>query len=426
MYRFWYIAQKLGNTAAIPHTSITPFSDSANGMRIARYTSLIASGNARRYHRIMPTPVASVVLMQKPEYVGGSREKSRPLYRNLQETQIHLWEIPALRELFLLVLSGLLFWLLYSLRGIFIPLFLAVVLAHIFNPFVTLLEEKWRWPRPLIIVLLLGVFIFTLCGLIWWLAPILLEQSTGFARDLPNYVRTLAATFNVELGDLSKQLEQSIRQFQQEPKQIIAQILKTTNRAVGIMVAIFGIAAGWILSIVLVLVYFFFFSWHFNNGLDKLKQYIPVNHRERTCEIVSRMDGAVGQFFRGRLLIAIIMGFALSAGWFLTDVPYWFFLGMLTGLLNIVPYVSFVGWPIAIALKYAVDATGGESPGLLAVIVWPSAVYVGVQLLEGWVLTPWVQSGQTDLSAATVLLVVIIGGAAITGYRSLLPFSSDA
>jgi predicted PurR-regulated permease PerM len=54
------------------------------------------------------------------------------------------------------------------------------------------------------------------------------------------------------------------------------------------------------------------------------------------------MDDAVGDFFRGRLLIALIMGILLSAGWFLTGVPYWFLLGMLTGLLNIVPYLSII------------------------------------------------------------------------------------
>jgi predicted PurR-regulated permease PerM len=48
----------------------------------------------------------------------------------------------------------------------------------------------------------------------------------------------------------------------------------------------------------------------------------------------------------------------------------------------------------------------------LAVVVWPSLVYGVVQFLDGWILTPWVQSGQTNMSAATVLIVVFIGGAA--------------
>jgi predicted PurR-regulated permease PerM len=123
------------------------------------------------------------------------------------------------------------------------------------------------------------------------------------------------------------------------------------------------------------------------------------------------MDDAFGEFFRGRLLIAVVFGVLLSAGWYLTGVPYWFFLGMLTGLLNIVPYLALVTWPIAIALKY-VDTlmTGpGQEAGFMDIVVWPSAVYAIIQFLDGWVLTPWIQSGKTELSAVTIVLVVFIG-----------------
>jgi predicted PurR-regulated permease PerM len=132
------------------------------------------------------------------------------------------------------------------------------------------------------------------------------------------------------------------------------------------------------------------------------------------------MDEAVGQFFRGRLVIAIIMGILLSLGWFLTGVPYWFFLGMLTGLFNIVPYLSIVSWPVAILLKYAEAVSAADHEiSLISILLWPSAVYLAVQLLEGWLLTPWIQSGQTNLSPATIIIVVFVG-AALAGILGML------
>lgn len=122
------------------------------------------------------------------------------------------------------------------------------------------------------------------------------------------------------------------------------------------------------------------------------------------------------------------MGVLLSAGWFFAGVPYWFFLGMLTGLLNIVPYLSVISWPIAILLKYLDTLTNasGATPGLLAVVLWPSVVYVAVQFLEGWFLTPWIQSGQTNMSAVTIILVVIIGGvvAGVLGMLLAIPVAA--
>jgi predicted PurR-regulated permease PerM len=168
------------------------------------------------------------------------------------------------------------------------------------------------------------------------------------------------------------------------------------------------------MSFMLFVLYFFLFAWHFDRAIEHVKRFLPHSQKERILDVLSRMDDAVGDFFRGRLLIALILGFLLSGGWFLADVPYWFFLGMLTGLLNIVPYLSVVSWPIAILLKYLESATaaGAQSGTLLSVLVWPSAIYIAVQLLDNWVLTPWIQSGQTNLSAATILVVVLIGGAA--------------
>jgi predicted PurR-regulated permease PerM len=107
-----------------------------------------------------------------------------------------------------------------------------------------------------------------------------------------------------------------------------------------------------------------------------------------------------------------MLGVALSFGWFLTGIPYWFFLGMLTGLLNIVPYLSLITWPVAILVKYLDTLTNDAAQGcFLAIVIWPSAVYLTVQFLDGWVLTPWIQREQTHLSALTILIVVFIGGA---------------
>jgi predicted PurR-regulated permease PerM len=139
------------------------------------------------------------------------------------------------------------------------------------------------------------------------------------------------------------------------------------------------------------------------------------------------MDDAIGQFFRGRLVVSIIMGILLSAGWFVAGVPYWFVLGMLTGILNIVPYLSAVTWPVAIIIKY-VDALtgGGETMDFVSIAVWPSAVYAAVQLLENWVLTPLIQSGSTNLSAFTVIVVVFVGASVggVMGMLFAIPFAA--
>jgi len=326
----------------------------------------------------------------------------------------HLWQIAAVRDLIILLVVVLLLWGLFQLRAIFLPLLIALLLAHIFNPLVGSLKKRWGCPRPLTAAVLLAIGVFGLAAFLSWIGPLLLEQITELMLRLPEYLRSLAASANLDLGNISKQIEQYLRQFQLSFQQILAQVFKTTSRAFDLVTLFFSAAGSLIFSAALVLIYFFLFSWHFDRSLEALARYLPQSRKTRILDILSQMDVAVGHFFRGRLVIAIIMGILLSLGWFLTGVPYWFFLGMLTGLLNIVPYLSVVIWPVAILLKYAeaVSAADGQNANFLSIFLWPTAVYVAVQLLEGWLLTPWIQSGQTNLSPATIIIVVFIGAAA--------------
>ena len=342
--------------------------------------------------------------------------------------ELHLWQIAVARDIIILLGVAFTAWVVYQLRDIFLPVFLALILAHIINPFVTLIERRWGWARPLTISLILAAVTLCLVGLFLWLGPVLYEQSTMLVNRLPQYLAALTATYGVDSGNVVEQLDETIRKFQIDPKQIVGQLFRTTGRAVGVLTSIFSVTSYWLLSIVLLVIYVFFFSWHFNTGVEKLGAYVPASRRAQVRAIAARMDDAIGDFFRGRLLIAVIMGVLLSIGWFFTGVPYWFFLGMLTGLFNIVPYLSVISWPIVILLKYLdtlASAAGGNS-GLLAVVVWPSVVYIAVQLLEGWILTPWIQSGQTNMSAVTVILVVIIGGvvAGILGMLLAIPVAA--
>ena len=131
------------------------------------------------------------------------------------------------------------------------------------------------------------------------------------------------------------------------------------------------------------------------------------------------MDQGVSGFLSGRFLIGLLTAGMYAGGWAFVHVPYWFLLGVVTGFLTIVSYLSAVGWPLAILLKYLYVITGDTASfGWLSVIVWPSLVYLIVQFVESWILTPLVQSRSMEMSAITVVIVVFIGGA-VGGFYGL-------
>jgi predicted PurR-regulated permease PerM len=352
----------------------------------------------------------------------GCDNRSPPLYNpTANVAQRHVWQIIPLRDVIVFLAVAAAFWLLYLLGDIFLPVFIALILADVFNPFVTLLERRWSCPRPLVAGAIVLVAVGVFFGFFAWLAPVLYDQFNRLTEKLPDYLRALATSYGIDLGDFVAQLEKSIQNFESAPHNLVSQIFRTTGNAVGIVTTVFGMAATMLFSFAVVLILFFVFAWHFNTAVATVRTYLPRSRKEQIVALAERMDRVIGDFFRGRVLIALLVGGLLSAGWFLADVPYWFFLGMVTGVLNIVPYLSIVTWPIAVLLKYvdSLTAGAGSHVDLLTVVIWPSVVYVAIQFLDGWILTPWIQSGQTNMSAATVVIVVFIGGA-IGGIWGLL------
>lgn len=127
------------------------------------------------------------------------------------------------------------------------------------------------------------------------------------------------------------------------------------------------------------------------------------------------MDHAVSGFISGRFLIGLLTAGMYPGGWALADVPYWFLLGV-----TVVPYLSAIGWPLAVLLRYLNVITGDTASfGWLPVVVWPSLVYLMVQFVESWTLTPLVQSRSLEMSTITVLIIAFIGGA-VGGFYGLL------
>jgi predicted PurR-regulated permease PerM len=332
----------------------------------------------------------------------------------------HVWDIAAVRDVFWIGSAAFLLWFGYELRGVFTPVLIALLLAYLVNPLVGTAERRWGVPRPVTITALLIAMAIVGGALAAWLGPIVSEQVQTLAKKTPQYLQRATQTYGVQVGTLSEQFNTLLTRLQDDPLSVLQPLFLGTSQAFGVIGQVIGTTTEVALIIVLIPIYFFFFSWHFDGMVETVGRFLPVKRKTRILTIIGRMDQAVSGFFRGRLVIAIITGVLFGVGWAMTGVPYWFLLGVVTGVLNIIPYASAVGWPLAIALKYLDAVTGsGGSVDWLSIALWPSLPYLIVQFVDGWLLTPWIQSQSTDMSAVTVLIVVFIGGA-IAGFYGLL------
>jgi len=205
-------------------------------------------------------------------------------------------------------------------------------------------------------------------------------------------------------------------------------VLQIVRRGIDVVFAVIGeiIAIG--LLAFLIPFYFFFFSVWYPSVVKFGSELIPPDRRDRVTYLLQKMDRAVAGFVRGRIVISLIMGAMLALGWQIVGVQYAIVLGFVIGFFSIVPYLGGIGLPLAIALLWLGQAGEPESQRMAwyMILLWPSLVFIIVQIVEGYVLTPAIAGKATNLDPVTILVAVLAGGAIMGVYGMLLAIPAAA
>lgn len=276
------------------------------------------------------------------------------------------------------------------------PVIAGFFLAYVFEPAVKAVHARWKVPRAVVTAFLLAIGVAACVGIVVWLLPLIINQGYALMENGPRYLNDVLSRILSRFGIGG---EQALTGFQPDPMLLL--------RFLGGVIGTVTTAVFWIF---LLPFFFFAFSWKFPDLSRRVQAFIPVTRREAGVRIIRLIDREWGSFFRARLFVGISSGFLMAFGWLFAGVPYWLLLGLLGGLLGIVPYLSVIAWVAALIFKYLSPAAGGTAL-LASVFFWPSLVFWVVHLFEEWVLIPWVQSYSVNLSPVTIILVIMIGGA---------------
>ena len=367
---------------------------------------------------------------------GKGDDQQRPR----EVIKLHLWQIQWVRDSFLILAIICSVWLGYAMRDITIPLLVALLLAYLFEPLVSFLENNKKFPLgriPIIVGLLTIVTTFFLVILVLTV-PMVISQTSTLVGDLSSgKIRAQLEQANMRYApeDMQDEIQQTLAFLPSEKEELasktvegtaatddnsgLIQIAKQTGDvALDILgsVICFGILA------VLIPFYFFFFSLWFPDVVAFAKSLIPVEGREEIDSLLTKMDGAVAGFVRGRIVIAAIMGGVLAVGWMIVGVPYAILLGLGIGVLCAVPFLGLVGIPIAVGLLFLEQLGLSEETRMAwwGIILWPTLVFSFVQALDGWVLTPLIAGKATNLDPVTIFVAVLAGGSVLGAYGMLL------
>lgn len=158
------------------------------------------------------------------------------------------------------------------------------------------------------------------------------------------------------------------------------------------------------LDLLLVPFFVFYILVDFRRWRDSLEDLIPPRFRPPFSRLFDESGRILESYVRGQLLIGMIMAVCYAIGFWLIGVPAWAGIAMISGLLNAIPYVGTI-LGIFLASGFML-AEGGGIWDIAAVL----GVFVAVQTLEGYYLTPKILGGRLNLHPMAVFLGLLIGG----------------
>jgi predicted PurR-regulated permease PerM len=323
-----------------------------------------------------------------------------------------LWPIRSHKMAHAMMLSGgflLLVWFFVTLSGGLVPFLGVYLLAYLFDPVVTVLDLRFHVPRAIssFFVTLLIVSVVALLGL--FLIPEVLTQ----LDSLGSHLNTNIDQFREWV--LSSPLIGYAMPAEEERQAFVGRIgasLQTYSRtwtasipsSVDEMVRSLGPLLHVAMIALLTPVMLFYMLKDYRRIKTGLVELFPLVGGQRVY--LKRIGRIVGNYLRGQLTISTIGALFVTAGLVLAGVPFALLIGMMAGLLNMVPnlgpFITGV-FGVFVALVF------GER-GLLDV-VFVIAVLLGQSLLEQAVLVPRILSHHVGLHPVVILFSLFVFGA---------------
>lgn len=309
-----------------------------------------------------------------------------------------------------LLITALFFYIIYLIRIAIIPLILAIAIAYLLTPIVTLLQKKMR--RVFSVTITYIIFIGIIFTIFFFIIPIIIDQFRTFMDKFPAYMENLTRVINdfLQKSIIIKNAEGLIGK-ELIPKDVsgITQYLISRINLEEIDIFRQAATVGMLaFNTVLYLIVGPLLGIYILNYAHKIKttfiKIIPKRFKNHTTIILERINKVGGRYIIARLLISIIVGILCTIVLLVLKVEnFAILLGFIAGLLNMIPLLG----PIIGAIPAALAALFiSPSKSLLVILL-----FVAIQLIDVYVLSPIVLKYQIGVHPGIMIFSLMAGGA---------------
>ena len=320
-----------------------------------------------------------------------------------------------------------LYLLIRRLSGVLLPFLISFVVAYMLAPLVNFFQHKCRLKnRVLSVIVTILLVVGVLTGSIAALVPAISKQATSLSNSVKTYISNWDGNdyFSPRVNEQIEQLIQSMDikallhspEVQQGIEKVIPILGDWINSGVN---ALMSLAIGFVC-----ILYIIFLLIDYEKISNNWHKYIPERFSDGIQMLMNDLDRNMNAYFRGQALVAGIVGILFAIGFQIIGLPMGIGMGLIIGVLNLVPYMQALGIPPCILLGLIQSAETGRP--IWVVMLCIAAVFIIVQSIQDMVLVPKIMGNVTGMGPAWILLSLSVWGSllGIIGMIIALPLTT--
>ncbi len=225
------------------------------------------------------------------------------------------------------------------------PVILALILAFILAPLVTLLQRKFKLNRVVAIILVYLVLFILFGAILWIIIPILLNQIQVFIKDIDIWI-TQALNFfaqDFQIGSYIISGDVLLEPITNALQNILEPVVGSTIGIVGLLIE----SIAWIVFIIIISIYLIKES---KSILAWFEHLVPSYGRLDYNHILNEINIIWSAFFRGQLLLALIVSVIITVEGLILGLPFALLMGVFAGLLEFLPSIGHGIWLVVASL----------------------------------------------------------------------------
>ncbi len=345
-------------------------------------------------NRIIPPAHEQLMPEEAPDTQPTEKELAKQEKRKLN-TVLHAGAVAQI-----VVAAAVVLTICYVAKLVLITLLVSILFAFMLEPVVNLLE-RIRVPRSA------GAFlaVLLLLAATYGASYFLYARAVSFVHELPKYsekIRGLVAHVRQQTNELTKTTQQVMPPQQNNGKKPMPVTVENQG-APGLISAKLGAVTEVVLTLIFVpfLVYFML-SWQ-EHARTKSVQLFRPEYRSTAYVTIGHISLMMKSFIAGNFVIGLFMSICSAVIFGLLGLPYFYFLGFISGFLSLMPYLG-----IALAMIPPLAAGMGALSDTRLIIV--AATVLGLHLLAMNVLYPKVLGSRLQLNPLVVTISLLIWG----------------